>query len=232
LVSIRDLGCKASRLSKVTVRECTITDYDEITLQGIGRNGIVKIINDPEKKPVNAAALERQRLHKGDIVFGYRGKLGKIGLVAEEHPIPLVGNHGMMRLSFKEGQNEETPRFVLAYLQTPLIRSFIDSMLEDNKITVSLVESIPIPKFDEMEGMSVFATVINKRQAITQEAEELFKKCIKREEEVLLLSRKPFSELSQLNAIDNNLLADLQSLAAKVEVSIPMKDNLLQQSFV
>ena len=43
---------------------------------------------------------------------------------------------------------------------------------------------------------------------------------------------KPFVELSQLNAVNDYLLAELQNLTTKVEVSISMTDNLLQHSFI
>jgi len=231
ITTIGKLAHKISKLSKVHVRTCDITEYDEISLQDMDSTCIVKIVQDSDKKPVNASALERQRLHKGDIVFSYRGKLGKIGLVEEEHPIPLIGNHGMMRIAFDDDRKEDTPRYVQTYLQTPLIKSFVDMMLEDNQITVSLLESLPIPMFNEMEGMSSFSTLINKRRDITQKVENLLQQCMRREKEVLLLTNRPLQELSHLNAIDNTLLDELESLVRKADISIPKQDNFLQEPF-
>lgn len=231
LVPLRDLVESIARISKVHVRKCDNIDYDEISLLDIGNDGIVKVVDDPDKKPANTSALQRQRLHKGDLVFGYRGKLGKIGLVDHEHERPLIGNHGMMRIRFHDGDKQDLPKYVQAYLQTNLIKTFLAATMEDRQLTPELIGGIPIPMLRTMDGMSPFSTIHDKRVKIRQKLESLLQKALSRENESLLLINKPATELSATISQDNSFLEEVESLERKVEVDIPERENVLLIDF-
>lgn len=231
LVPLRDLTDKIVKISKVHVRECEVTDYDEISLTDMDNDGVVKIVDDSQKKSANASALERQRLHKGDLVFTYRGKIGKIGRVDHEHERPLIGNHGMMKIMFHEDKREDMPKYIQAYLQTNLIKTFLAETMEDRQLTPELIGGLPIPFFESMEGMSTFVTIYDKRCKIREALEVMLDNARTRENEALLMINKPLNELSMVNAIDNQILSEIESLGNKMDVSIPEEENVFLRSF-
>lgn len=233
IVTLGDWAERISSLLKVHVRDCTEKNYDEISLSDIGTDGIIQIrkLNPDEIKSANASALERQRLHRGDLIFGHRGKIGKIGLVSIEHDKPLIGNHGMMRISFNEDRTIETSKYVLKYLQSRYISSYIDMVKANNTITAKLIKSLPIPYFEEFEGMSTFSTMTDKRKAIEEEAEALLKICIKRKEEVLLLGNMSQEQISQENIVDNKLLNEIKSLRTILDIEVPKTENIFLHNY-
>ena len=228
IVTLGEWAERISPLLKVHVRDCTEKNYDEISLSDIEANGIIQIkkLNPDEIKPANGSALERQRLHQGDLVFGHRGKMGKIGLVSKEHDKPLIGNHGMIRISFNKDRTIETSKYVLKYLQSRYIRSYIDMVKSQNIITAQLIKSLPIPYFEEFEGMSVFSTMTDKRKAIEDEAEALLNICIERKEEVLLLGNMSKEHISKENSVDNQLLSEIRSLRTILDLEVPKTENI------
>ncbi len=232
IVSLRDIASKISRISKVHVRECSITDYDEVSLSGMGEDGIVKIVDTPDKKPANASALESQRLHRGDLVFTYRGKISRIGRVDHEHHRPLIGNHGMMKITFSDDNREDMSKYVQAYLQTNLIKTFLATVMENRQITPELIGSLPIPYFEPMEGMSPFTTIHDKRRKARKMLENALELAKSREEESLLLIGKPTKELSIINAEDNAILEEIESFVRKLDARIPSKENLFLKNFI
>ena len=231
IVSLRDIVDRITRISKVHVRVCSEIDYDEISLTEMNEDDIVKVIDVPNKKPVNTSALESQRLHYGDLVFTYRGKIGKVGRVDHEHTRPLIGNHGMMKITFKEEDKDDLSKYVQAYLQTNLIKSFLATVMENKQITPELIGSLPIPYFESMEGMSPFTTIYNKRRKarnILEKALELIKN---REEESLMMISKPVQELSMINAEDNAILESVESFLQKLTVGRLEEKNIFLTTF-
>ena len=231
IVSLREMVEKVSKISKIHVRVCNDTNYDEITLKGVDGDGIVKIITDTEHKPANSSALERQRLHKGDLVFNYRGKIATVGLINHEHDKPLVGNHGMMKITFAQERKEDTPKYVQTYLQTNLIKTFLFSVMENNTLSTELIYSLPIPKFEEIGGFSAFTTLVTRRQEITKKLEELLAQSQQRESEILLIHKNSLDKLSDVNAKDNAIIAELKSLYTKMELFTPKESNFYSHSF-
>ena len=230
IVTLGDWIEKVGALLKVHVRVCEESDYDEISLNDIDEDGKINVV-EANLKPANASAIQRQRLHAGDLLFGYRGKMGKIGIVLEEHHRPLVGNHGMMRISFKENRSIETSMYVQEYLQSILISSYITSIIGNNQITAELISSLPIPNFNEMEGTSKFSTIKNKRQKIELEAKRIWEKSKDRKEEILILPSMSHAKLASEDEIDNQLLSELESLSIKLEVTMPSHENIFLQHF-
>ncbi len=236
IVTLGEWAERISPLLKVHVRDCTEKNYDEISLSDIGTDGVIRIreLDSDEIKPANASALERQRLHQGDLVFGHRGKMGKIGLVSIEHDKPLIGNHGMMRISFNDDRTIETSKYVLKYLQTRYISSYIDinkTQSSISTISANFIKSLPIPYFEEFEGMSIFSTMTDKRKAIEEEAEALLNLCIKRKEEVLLLGNMSKEHISKENIVDNQLLSEIRSLRTILDLEVPKTENIFCNYF-
>jgi len=225
IVTLGDWTDKINILLKVHVRTCADSNYDEITLSDINEDGSITI-TPTDVKPANESAIQRQRLHKGDLIFGHRGKLGKVGLVEEEPEKPLTGNHGMMRIHFKEDRSIETSRYVQDFLQSKLIRSYITAMMSNQQITVQLIKSLPIPHFDEMEGMSKFSIVKSKRQKLELEAKKIWEMCLSRREEALMLSSMSTEQLNVANEIDNHILTELESLSQKLKATMPSNNNV------
>ena len=231
IVSLQEMLERVSKVSNVRVRkDRTVEDYYEIGIDDVNEEGVLVVPKQPKKfAPANASAIESQRLHKGDLIFGYRGKMGKVGLVNDEFNVPVVTNNGMIRIRFPEERKEETPRYVQTYLESPLIRTFLDSMLEDRKgvkvLNVETIESLPIPYFEEMVGITKFSTLINRRKSITQavkkiidEAETLLQKRKAFESEAISLQTKPLAELSKINSEDHITEDNLKQLRMQIEI--------------
>jgi hypothetical protein len=245
-VSLRDMVASVSKVSNVRVRTRTVEEYYELGIDDVNEAGVLVVPEQPKKfAPANASAIESQRLHRGDLIFGYRGKMGKVGLVDDEFDVPVVTNNGMIRIRFPEDRREDTPRYVQTYLETPLIRTFLDSMLEDRNgvkvLDVKTIESLPIPYFDEMAGVAKFSTLINRRKSITQavkkvieEAEVLLHKRKAFESEAISLQARTLDELSKVNSEDHMAEDSLKQLKIQLErlANIQPSDSVLLKEFV
>lgn len=215
LVRLSEMIASVSKVSNVRVRTRTVEEYHELGIDDVNDEGVLTIPDEPKKfAPANESAIESQSLHRGDLIFGYRGKMGRVGLIDDEFDVPVVTNNGMIRIRFTEERTEETPRYIQTYLESPLIRTFLDSMLEDRNgvkvLSVETIEALPIPYFEEMVGITKFSTLINRRKSITlavkeviDEAEVLLQKRKAFESESISLQTKSMEELSVINNEDH-----------------------------
>ena len=245
LVSLREMVASVSKVSNVRVRTRTIEDYYELGIDDVNDEGVLVVPSNPKKfTPANASAVESQRLHRGDLIFGYRGKMGKVGLIDDEFDTPIVTNNGMIRIRFSDDRLNETPSYVQTYLESPLIRTFLDSMLEDRKgvkvLSVETIEALPIPYFEEMAGITKFSTIINRRKSITlavkkviEEAESLLQKRKAFESEAISLQEKPLDALSKVNSDDHVAEESLNQLKMQLErlSKVQPSDSVLLQEF-
>ena len=246
IVTLQEMTERISKVSNVRVRSAReIEDYYELGVDDINEEGILTIPDNPKKvAPANASAIASQRLHRGDLIFGYRGKMGKVGLVDDEFDVPVVTNNGMMRIRFSEDRKEETPRYVQTYLESPLIRTFLDNMLEDRKgvkvLSVETIEALPIPYFEEMVGITKFSTLVNRRKSITlavrkviEEAELLLVKRKAFESEAISLQVKPLDELSKVNSDDHVAEESLKQLRMQLKrlSKVQASDSVLLREF-
>ena len=237
IVKLGEWTEKIAKISKVNVRKQKDVAYKEVSMHNIDDNGLIVIPKESIVKNANLTALETQRLHEGDLVFGYRGKVGKIALVGEESDVPLVGSHSMMKIVFSDDRRNETPRYVQEYLQKELIRSYLNSMLVDKKgvlvLEVDVLETLPIPMNDEMEGMGKYTTMINRCKKATDIAREMLETCLAREGEVILLMGKSTSELSKIIAnsheVEEMLIQSSRQL--KQSLMIPLDKNIYACEF-
>ncbi len=245
LVSLREMVASVSKVSNVRVRTRTVEEYHELGIDDVNDEGVLTIPDEPKKfAPANESAVESQSLHRGDLIFGYRGKMGRVGLVNEEFDLPIVTNNGMIRIRFSDDRLDETPSYIQTYLESPLIRTFLDSMLEDRKgvkvLSVETIESLPIPYFEEMAGITKFSTIINRRKSITlavknviAEAESLLQKRKAFESEAISLQVKPLDELSKVNSDDHVAEESLKQLKMQLErlSKVQPSDSILLQEF-
>jgi len=243
IVTLSELVQSVSKVSNVRVRENrSVSDYYDLGIDAIDVNGILTIPDElKEYAPANESAIKSQSLHAGDLIFGYRGKMGKVGLVAEEFTTPVVTNSGMMRITFTEDRIEETPRYVQTYLQSQLIRTYLNTTLDEKKkLSVETLLELPIPYFEGMAGISKFSTLFGRRRTMTIEARrivdeaiDLLNKIEDMESETISLQALPLDELSSINAADhiildaqNQLIFQLQQLK-----NTQVSDNILLQDF-
>ncbi len=230
LVSLQEMVERVSKVSNVRVRDIRpVEDYYELGIDDVNDEGLLTIPDEPKQfKPANASAIESQRLHRGDLIFGYRGKMGKVGLINDEFNVPVVTNNGMIRIRLTEDRRDETPRYIQTYLESPLIRTFLDSMLEDRNgvkvLNVETIEALPIPYFEEMLGMTKFSTLVNRRKNITlavtkviEEAELLLSKRKAFESESISLQTKSSDEMSKINEEDHSIKDTINDLEKKLE---------------
>lgn len=245
LVSLQEMVERVSKISNVRVRDNrAVEDYYELGIGDVNDKGVLTIPDEPKKfAPANESAIASQRLHRGDLIFGYRGKMGKVGLIDDEFDVPVVTNNGMIRIRFTEERTDETARYIQTYLESTLIRTFLDSMLEDRKgvkvLSIETIEALPIPYFEEMVGMTKFSTIVNRRKSITlsvrkviEEAESLLHKRKAFESESISLQTKTPNELTLINEEDHEIKDYLDQM--KLDLTIlggtkPSESVLLQE---
>lgn len=245
IVPLKDLVRNISRVSNVRVRDRSVEHYYELGIDAINDEGILQIPESPKKfGAANESAIKSQCLHRGDVIFGYRGKMGRVGLVKDEFEIPVVTNNGMIRITFDDNRLEETPRYVQTYLQSKLVSTYLNSMLEDRNgvsvLNVDVVENLPIPYFEEMEGLSKLSTLFERRRSVVlavrniiKEAQALLLLSEDMETESISLQSLPVEQLSKINQGDHNrenamkdLLLNLQRLQQEQPTS-----NILLKNF-
>ncbi len=239
IVTLSELVKSVTKVSNVRVRDNrNITEYHELGIDSIDDNGVLAISDASKKdKPANESAIESQRLHKGNIIFGYRGKMGKVGLLDKEFTVPIVTNSGMMKITFTHERLEETPRYVQTYLQSNLIRTYLNSMLDaKGKLSVEILLELPIPYFEEMMGISKFSTLFGRRRAMTLEArrildaaKELVQMREDMESETISLQTLSHQELEQINIDDHTVQQTLEQLTLQLQM---IKNTKASESFL
>jgi hypothetical protein len=242
IVTLEELTHSISKVANVRVRNRTISKYHELGIEDINEEGILSIPEKPKPyDPANESAIKSQSLHTGDLIFGYRGKLGKIGLVNKEFDIPVVTNSGMIRITFPEDRLKETPRYVQTYLQSNLIRTYLNTTLdENNKLNVETLKQLPIPYFEEMLGVSKFSTLFDRRRKmsiearkIVKEATYLLEKMEDMESETISLQTLPLEKLSKINAADHTFHDAQKQLVFQLQQlkNTQVSDSLFLQTF-
>jgi len=245
-VPLSELTQSIAKVSNVRVREPSISDYYELGVDAIDEKGIIVIPQTPkEYAPANASAIKSQRLHKGDLIFGYRGKMGKVGLVADEFDTPVVTNNGMIRITFSQERLEETPQYVQTYLSSRLVQTYLNNMLDDRNgkkvLNVATISSLPIPYFEEMGGISKFSTLIYRRKqmsigvrALIEEAQKLLSQYEDLESESVTLQTLSADELSPINHEDHSRQNALEQITTQLQVikNTPSKEHILSKDFL
>lgn len=244
IVTLGDLTKSIAKVSNVRVRDCTVEHYYELGVDAINDEGILKIPSNPKKySAANESAIASQRLHKGDLIFGYRGKMGKIGLVADEFDIPVVTNNGMIRITFEDDKLEDTPLYVQTYLKSNLIKTYLNSMLEEksggkNVLNVKTVATLPIPYFEEFAGITKFSTLVNRRKKMTlettfiiKEAQNILHLCENMESESILLQELSAEELEPINRGDYRIQDALKQITTQLQILKNTKSSNLDNVF-
>lgn len=245
IVSLSELTQNISKVSNVRVRERTISDYYELGIDAIDEKGFIKIPNNPKSYPsANASAIESQKLKNGDLIFGYRGKIGKIGLFIEETNTPVVTNNGMMKISFSNERLNDTPKYVQTYLSSKLIRTYLNSMLEEKNgkhlLSVETIETLPIPYFEEMGGFSKFSTILERRKDISiaictliDEAKALLQQQEDMENASISLQSLSTNELRKINEQDHKKQDSIKQLTQQLRAisNYQSSEDILSKDF-
>ncbi len=131
-----------------------IGEYYEVGVSDIDKTTSYIEVTGKTKKynRYNNNYLNSQKLQKGDIIVGYRGKkTHNIGLVERESELPLVPNNGLIRIRFKEDQRSISPNVIWQLLLSPVYQEYLQSTLNKstgtNLLTVDTLKELPIPMF-------------------------------------------------------------------------------------
>jgi hypothetical protein len=231
---LEDWTEKIGRISKVRTKNCDTTDYIEISASDIREDGSIHLPNDKTFAPANAAALESQRLRVGDLVFSFRSKMNKIGLVDKEYALPVVGNHGLMRIIFKEEYREDgAPAYIRDYLTKPLIRSYLTEMMVVKSgvktLDAEVLKDLPVPVLTHggEDAGKYFALL----HAI-DEFNELAKYVENAGSDAFFLQHQENSKLSPLINAQRELIENLKSYKTKRDLLIGKNfSNVLNEDF-
>lgn len=225
---------KISRISKVRAgKNCTEDSYAEISISDIKEDGTIVPPIDKDLGKANKKALESQRLHEGDLVFSFRSKMGKIGLVSKEYDIPTVGNHGMMRILFDQKHKiGGTSSYVRNYLNRLHIRGYLNSMMIEKNGTKVLepevLETLPIPVFIDIGPDSKFTVMFN----LAMEMGEWAKKIEASISDAYYLQHKNIRELSPILSVDHTLLEAMKDWDTKMKFLMDEDfENVLDKDF-
>ena len=233
LTTLGEWAEKISGVSKVRAgKNCTEDNYTEISINDIKEDGSIVLPKDKKFEKANKKALESQRLHESDLIFGFRSKIGKIGLVSEEYGIPVVGNHGMMRIVFNlEHKLGGTSPYVRSYLYQPLIRSYLNSMMikknGTNVLEPETLKTLPIPTFIDTGSESEFSVMFN----LTREMGEWARKVEESASDAYYLQHKKGPELSAILSIDHKLLEAMIDWDRKMKALGNGFENVLNRDF-
>jgi|GEM_PF-5513181 len=225
---------KISRISKVRAgKNCTEDNYAEISISDIGEDGTIVPPIDKDLGKANKKALESQRLHEGDLIFSFRSKIGKIGLVSEKYNIPTVGNHGMMRIVFDQKYKiGGTSPYVRNYLNRPLIRGYLNSMMIKKNGTQVLepeiLENLPIPTFIDVGLDSKFSVMFD----LARKMGEWARKVEESASDAYYLQHKEGQELSAILSVDHTLLEAMTDWDKKMKALMGVDfENVLNRDF-
>lgn len=164
IVLLAELTSKIAIVSKVRIgKKRDVKEYYEVSLNNIDEFGNIYI---PEEtvmpEAANSSAIRSQSLNHTDLLLNQRTQKLKVGFINSDtlypskEQLPVVGNNSMIRMQFKEA-NEELSRFVQTYLQLPYVLDYLNSLpsssTTDRKILSSAqLQELPIPKyFSEIE---------------------------------------------------------------------------------
>ncbi len=225
---------KISGISKVRAgKYCTENNYAEISINDIKEDGTIVPPIDKYFGKANKKALESQRLHEGDLIFGFRSKIGKIGLVSEEYDIPVVGNHGMMRIVFNlEHRLGGTSPYVRDYLYRTLITGYLNSMMIKKNGTYVLepevLKTLPIPTFTDAGSSSKFSVMFN----LARKMGEWARKVEESASDAYYLQQKKDWELSAIRSVKHTLLEAMMDWDIKMKALMGSGfENVLNRDF-
>ncbi len=227
LKRLSDWTEKVGRISKVRTKNCDTTDYIEISAADIQEDGSIHLSRDKVFAPANAVALQSQSLHIGDLVFGFRSKINKIGLIDQEYTLPVVGNHGLMRIVFKEEYREDSaPLYIRHYLATPLIRSYLNEMMVVKSgvktLDAEILKDLPVPALTGGgEGAGKYFALLN----IVNKFNKLSKYIEDAASDAFFLQHNEGGALSELIGVQRELIENLKSYKVK-------KDLLFGEDFI
>lgn len=201
LVKLSDLVQKIAICSKVRVGpESQKTDkfYEEVSLNDLDEHGIIQLPSkSKDYEKANKTALYNQALNKGDLLLTHRSMKLKIGLYEGRYEHIVIGNSGLMRIQFDKSRCNNTPVYVQAYLQLPLIVEYLNRHSILCSLSIPHIEGgvsyttggqsirrlkaetlleLPIPYFEEGDNPNYFKNLYYANIHICNELEKILQK--------------------------------------------------------
>lgn len=184
IVKLKDFTSKIAIIPKVRYgNNRTDDDYDEISLNYVDEYGVIYIPDNYKNLgPANATTLANQVLRESDLIIIHRGKIGKMGIVGNQYKRRIVGNNSMIRLQFKNDRREDTPWFVMQYLQLPYVKEYINTYIPSSGsskrkiLNPEVLSNLPIPLFEEMGGR--YKSLLHTQKALKSLANNIQQKSI------------------------------------------------------
>ncbi len=154
-MTLPELDVSVGKFSNVTLGKDEV-DYVLISTKNISESGTIAISNlEQEVKHIGSkSGVSKYAVKKGDIIFPFRGRAKTMAVVTEESVIPMVGHHGLMKISCGE-ENLDLAFFIRDYLQ----KSGILKHPAKSDISVEFLNNIGFPiATKELEG---YADAVN-----------------------------------------------------------------------
>lgn len=148
-MTLPEMNVSVSKFSNVTLGKDEV-DYMLISTKNISERGTITIstLEQEIKHTGNKSGVSKYAVKKGDIIFPFRGRAKAMAVVSEESEIPMVGHHGLMKISCGE-ENLDLAFFIRDFLQ----KSGILKHPERSDISVEFLNSIGFPiSTKELDG--------------------------------------------------------------------------------
>ncbi len=116
-MTLPELDVSVGKFSNVTLGKDEV-DYILINTKNISESGTIAIPNlKQEIKHIGSkSGIAKYAVKKGDVIFSFRGRAKAMAVVTEESAIPMVGHHGLMKISCGE-ENLDLAFFIRDFLQ-------------------------------------------------------------------------------------------------------------------
>ena len=140
-MTLPELGVSVNKFSNVTLGKDEV-DYMLINTKNISENGTISISDakPPLKHIGSKKGVAKYAIKRGDIILPFRGRIKSIAVVIEDSAIPVVGHHGLMKISCGE-DNMDLAFFIKDFLEM----SRIGGGDTGSSISVDLLNSIKFP---------------------------------------------------------------------------------------
>lgn len=138
-MTLPELNISVSKFSNVTLGKDEV-DYILVNTKNITKEGILFTSNRNLKHIGSKAGVLRYAIKKGDIIFPFRSRTHAIAVVTKTNRLPMVGHHGLMKISCGE-ENLDLAFFIKDFLQ---ISGRFRFMKEEN-ISIDFLNSIKFP---------------------------------------------------------------------------------------
>jgi len=160
----------------VRVRTQKKISYYEVGASNITENGEIVISeNTTIRESANITAFEKLYLRPGDIILPHRSKKLHLGLYMDS-PLPFIPNSSLIVI---RSGSVENGRYLLACLQLPFIKSYIESYMIDKRgdttvFDLEKLQTLTIPVATKKTKTAIFE--VDRYTSYAKRASKLHKK--------------------------------------------------------